>query len=59
MMVTARRATTMMMMVARQWLQRLMTSGQHNNQLTICHEGSNLLAVKCPAVDESPTRQPY
>jgi hypothetical protein len=32
---------------------------QHNNQLTVCHEGGDVLAVQCPAVDESPTRQSH
>jgi hypothetical protein len=37
----------------------LMAGSQHNNQLTICHEGGNVLAAQCPIVNESPTRQSH
>ena len=33
--------------------------GEHNNQLTVCHEGGDVLVVECPSVNESSTRQPH
>ncbi len=36
-----------------------MVGSQHNNQLTICHESSNVLAVQCPIVNDSLTRQSH
>ena len=38
---------------------RSMTSSQHNNQLTVCHEGGDVLVVERPSVDEKLTRQPH
>ena len=36
-----------------------MTGGQHNNQLTVCHKGGDVLVVERPSVDEILTRQPH
>jgi len=36
----------------------MMAGGEHNNKLTVGHEGGDVLAVECPTINESLTRQP-